>query len=250
MIDLIPAIDIRNGSCVRLVQGDLDHNITVYSKDPVAMAARWYELGAKRLHLVDLDGARSGRSVNQEVITEILSLYGQKMAVDLGGGLRKLETIERYLKAGLRYAVIGTAAVTQPGFLQECCSLFPGAVIVSLDARDGKIATDGWEKSSAIDVIDIAGQLAAHRPAYFLYTDISRDGMLCGVNIEATSRLARATPVPVIASGGVKGLQDVAAVMEHEKDGVSGVILGKALYEGALDFSDAVALVAGSQGAS
>ena len=250
MIDLIPAIDIRNGSCVRLVQGDLDHNITVYSKDPVAMADRWHKLGAKRLHLVDLDGARSGRSVNQDVITEILGQYGAKMAIDLGGGLRKLETIERYLSAGLRYVVIGTAAVRQPEFLQECCRQFPGAVIVSLDARDGMVATDGWEKSSEIDVIDIAGRLAQHHPAYFLYTDIARDGMLCGVNIDATARLARATPVPVIASGGVKGIQDVKAVMEHEKDGVSGVILGKALYEGALDFSDAVALVAGSQSRS
>lgn len=246
MLDLIPAIDIKGGACVRLKQGNLDRDITVYSKDPVEMALRWAEKGAKRLHLVDLDGARSGRSINRDVIRAILCECGGRLEVDLGGGLRDLSTIGAYLEAGLRYAMIGTAAVKQPGFLKEACKAFPDSVIVSLDARDGKIATDGWEKSSAIEVIDIAKEFAALGPSYFLYTDIARDGMLCGVNVEATRRLARATPVPVIASGGVKDIEDVRALMAAEKDGVSGMVLGKALYEGTLVFEEAAALVAGT----
>lgn len=245
MLDLIPAIDIKDGACVRLKQGNLDRDITVYSKDPVEMAHHWAELGARRLHLVDLDGARSGRSINSDVIRNILKSYSGLMEIDLGGGLRDLDTIESYLDDGLSYAIIGTAAIKQPGFLANACGAFPGAVIVSLDARDGKVATDGWEKDSRIDVIDIAKKFAELDPAYFLYTDIARDGMLCGVNVEATRRLALATPVPVIASGGVKNIDDVVAVMNAEADGVSGMILGKALYEGTLDFREAVAYVTG-----
>ncbi len=240
MLDLIPAIDIRNGSCVRLRQGDLDNNITVYSDNPIEMAERWAELGAKRLHLVDLDGARHGRSVNFDVISGILKEFGDAMEVDLGGGLRTLETIESYMEAGLSYAVIGTAAVKQPGFLAEACSAFPGGIIVSLDARDGKIATDGWERSSKIDVIDIAKKFAQHAPAAFLYTDIARDGMLCGVNVEATKRLAEATEIPVIASGGAKNMDDIRTLESVSSSGISGVILGKALYEGTLDFTEAL----------
>lgn len=209
------------------------------------MAHHWAELGARRLHLVDLDGARSGRSINSDVIRNILKSYSGLMEIDLGGGLRDLDTIESYLDDGLSYAIIGTAAIKQPGFLANACGAFPGAVIVSLDARDGKVATDGWEKDSRIDVIDIAKKFAELDPAYFLYTDIARDGMLCGVNVEATRRLALATPVPVIASGGVKNIDDVVAVMNAEADGVSGMILGKALYEGTLDFREAVAYVTG-----
>lgn len=249
MLDLIPAIDIKGGACVRLKQGNLDHDITVYSKDPVEMAQRWCELGARRLHLVDLDGARHGHSINRSVISEILQACSSRMEIDLGGGLRDLDTIDGYISKGLRYAVIGTAAIKQPGFLQNACSVFADSVIVSLDARDGKVATDGWEKSSRIDVIDIAKKFADFAPSYFLYTDISRDGMLCGVNVEATRRLACATPVPVIASGGVKDIGDVRAVMKAEPDGVAGMILGKALYEGTLDFREALDCVAGGAGA-
>ena len=184
MLDLIPAIDIKDGACVRLVQGDLDKNITVYSKDPRDMARHWAELGARRLHVVDLDGARCGRSVNHGVISDIIRDFSGVMEIDLGGGLRDLDTIESYMDAGLAYAVIGTAAIKQPGFLANACDAFPGAIIVSLDARNGKIATDGWEKTSRIDVLDIAKKFAAHDPAAFLYTDISRDGMLCGVNVD------------------------------------------------------------------
>ncbi|MCI5850117.1 MAG: 1-(5-phosphoribosyl)-5-[(5-phosphoribosylamino)methylideneamino]imidazole-4-carboxamide isomerase [Sutterellaceae bacterium] len=245
MLDLIPAIDIKDGACVRLVQGDLNKNITVYSRDPLEMARRWADLGASRLHLVDLDGAKHGRSVNHDVITGIVKEFSGVMEIDLGGGLRDLDTIESYMEEGLSFAVIGTAAVKQPGFLANACGAFPGSIIVSLDARDGKIATDGWEKTSRIDVIEIAEKFAQLDPAAFLYTDISRDGMLCGVNVEATRRLARATPVPVIASGGVKDMGDIDALVAAEEDGICGVILGKALYEGTLDFSEALDRVSG-----
>ncbi|MCI6531294.1 MAG: 1-(5-phosphoribosyl)-5-[(5-phosphoribosylamino)methylideneamino]imidazole-4-carboxamide isomerase [Mesosutterella sp.] len=245
VLDLIPAIDIKDGACVRLKQGNLDKDITVYSQNPVEMAYRWAEMGAKRLHLVDLDGARSGRSANRDVINEILRSYGGLMEIDLGGGLRDLDTIEDYLDEGLRYAVIGTAAIKQPGFLANACSAFQDAIIVSLDARDGRVATDGWKKTSRVDVLEIARKFADLGPAFFLYTDISRDGMLCGVNVEATRRLAAATSVPVIASGGVRDIGDVVSLMEAEADGVSGVILGKALYEGTLDFREALNYVTG-----
>jgi phosphoribosylformimino-5-aminoimidazole carboxamide ribotide isomerase len=240
---LIPAIDIKDGHCVRLRQGDMS-DVTTFSEDPVAMARRWAGLGATRLHLVDLNGARSGKPVNEAVIKRILREVGPSVEVQLGGGLRDLDTIERFIDSGIARVVIGTAAVKNPGFLQDACSAFGGQVIVALDARDGKVATDGWSKLTGHDVVDLASKFEDYGVDGILYTDIGRDGMLTGVNIEATVALARAVRVPVFASGGVAGLSDIDRLCAVEADGIVGVILGRALYEGTLDFSAALARAA------
>jgi phosphoribosylformimino-5-aminoimidazole carboxamide ribotide isomerase len=239
---LIPAIDLKDGHCVRLRQGDLG-TATVFSDDPVAMARRWVELGARRLHIVDLNGARSGRPVNEPVIRRIVEAVGEQVPVQLGGGLRDLDLIERYIDDGVRYVVIGTAAVKNPGFLQDACSAFGGHVIVALDAKGGKVATDGWSKLTGHDVIDLACKFEDYGVDAILYTDIGRDGMLTGVNIEATVELARAVKIPVLASGGVRDLADIDRLCAIEDEGVEGVILGRSLYEGTLDFAAAQARV-------
>ena len=182
---LIPAIDIKNGRCVRLRQGDLENNITVYSDDPVAVARQWADLGAERLHIVDLDGAATGRPVNAALIRDMVNAVSGEMEVELGGGLRSLEQVERYIDAGVSYAVIGTAALKRPGFLHEACSNFGGQIIVALDARDGLVATDGWQNTTAIKAVDIARKFESYGVEAFLYTDIARDGMLTGCNVEA-----------------------------------------------------------------
>lgn len=244
---LIPAIDIKNGRCVRLRQGDLENNITVYSDDPVAVARQWADLGAERLHIVDLDGAATGRPVNAALIRDMVNEVSGEMEVELGGGLRSLEQVERYIDAGVSYAVIGTAALKRPGFLHEACSNFGGQIIVALDARDGLVATDGWQNTTAIKAVDIARKFESYGVEAFLYTDIARDGMLTGCNVEATAELARAVSVPVIASGGVRDIEDIRRILAVEKDGVCGAILGRSLYEGTLRFEDALALVEAEQ---
>ncbi len=207
-MQIIPAIDIKDGHCVRLKQGDMQ-SVTVFSEDPAAMAQHWLELGAQRLHLVDLNGAVAGKPVNELAIREIVSVIGEEIPVQLGGGIRDMDTIERYLDDGISYVVIGTAAVKNPGLLHEACSAFPGHILVGLDARDGKVATDGWSKMTGHDVVDLARKFEEYGVEGIIYTDIGRDGMLSGVNIEATVKLAREVKVPVIASGGLSSIADI-----------------------------------------
>jgi phosphoribosylformimino-5-aminoimidazole carboxamide ribotide isomerase len=237
---LIPAIDLKDGRCVRLRQGDMS-DVTVFSEDPVAMARHWVAQGARRLHLVDLNGARSGRPVNEAVIKRILAAVGDDIPVQLGGGIRDLDIIERYIDDGIGFVVIGTAAVKSPGFLQDACSAFGGHVIVALDAREGKVATDGWSKLTGHDVIDLAKKFEDYGVEAILYTDIGRDGMMTGVNLEATVELARAVKIPVIASGGVSSIADIENLCAVESEGIEAAILGRSLYEGTIDFKVAQA---------
>jgi phosphoribosylformimino-5-aminoimidazole carboxamide ribotide isomerase len=237
---LIPAIDLKDGRCVRLRQGDLQ-DATVFSEDPGAMASHWVDQGARRLHLVDLNGAVAGRPKNEGAIREIIAAVGDRIPIQLGGGVRDLDTIERYLDDGLEWIIIGTAAVKNPGFLHDACGAFPGQIIVGLDERDGKVATDGWSKLTGHDVIDLARKYEDIGVEAIIYTDIGRDGMMQGVNVEATVRLAQSVRIPVIASGGVTNLADVEALCAVESEGVSGAILGRALYEGALSLAEAQA---------
>jgi phosphoribosylformimino-5-aminoimidazole carboxamide ribotide isomerase len=236
---LIPAIDIKDGRCVRLRQGDMQ-TATVFSEDPVAMAHHWVELGARRLHVVDLNGARSGRPVNEPVIRRLVDEVGAEVPVQLGGGLRDLDTIERYIDGGVGFVVIGTAAVKNPGFLHDACSAFGGHVIVALDARDGKVATDGWSKLTGHDVVDLAVKFEDYGVEAILYTDIGRDGMLSGVNLDATVALARAVKIPVIASGGVATMEDIERLCSVQFEGIEAAVLGRSLYEGTLDFRAAL----------
>lgn len=235
---LIPAIDLKDGQCVRLKQGDMDQ-ATIFSEDPAAMARKWVDLGARRLHLVDLNGAFAGKPKNLEAIEAILDEVGDEIPVQLGGGIRSLETIEKYLDAGLSYVIIGTAAVKDPGFLQYACSAFAGSIIVGLDAKDGKVATDGWSKLTGHEVIDLARKFEDYGVESIVYTDIGRDGMLQGINIEATVKLAQAVGIPVIASGGLSNIDDIEKLCEVEELGVEGVICGRAIYSGDLDFASA-----------
>jgi phosphoribosylformimino-5-aminoimidazole carboxamide ribotide isomerase len=236
---LIPAIDIKDGRCVRLRQGDMN-SATVFSEDPVAMARHWVDLGARRLHVVDLNGARSGRPVNEPVIRRIVGEVGVEVPVQLGGGLRDLDTIERYIDGGVGFVVIGTAAVKNPGFLHDACSAFGGHVIVALDARNGKVATDGWSKLTGHDVVDLAVKFEDYGVEAILYTDIGRDGMLTGVNLDATVALARAVKIPVIASGGVATMEDIERLCSVQSEGIEAAVLGRSLYEGTLDFRAAL----------
>ncbi len=236
---LIPAIDMKDGRGVRLKQGNMEDE-TVFSEDPGEVARHWVEMGAERIHLVDLNGAVSGKPQNTAAIKAILEAVGAEVPVQLGGGIRSLETIERYLDDGIAYVIIGTAAVKSPGFLHDACNAFPGQVIVGLDARDGKVATDGWSKLTKHDVADLARKFEGYGVEGIIYTDIGRDGMLTGVNIEATVKLAQAVNVPVYASGGVTGLEDIDKLLAVEHEGIDGVILGRSLYEGTLDFAAAL----------
>ncbi len=237
---LIPAIDLKDGRCVRLRQGDLDE-VTVFSEEPATMASHWLDLGARRLHLVDLNGAVAGKPKNDAPIKAILEAVGDEIPVQIGGGIRDLDTIESYLDAGISYVIIGTAAVKNPGFLQDACGAFPGKIIVGLDARDGKIATDGWSKLTRHDVLDLAKKFEDYGCESIIYTDISRDGMLSGVNVDATVKLAQHVRIPVFASGGIAGMQDIEALCAVEDEGVEGAILGRSIYEGTLDFQAAQA---------
>ena len=240
---LIPAIDLKDGKCVRLRQGRMDDD-TVFSEDPVAMAERWAEAGARRLHLVDLDGAVSGKPVNAEVIHRIAEACPD-LPIQVGGGIRDDDTIQSYLDAGVSYAIIGTSAVNQPHFVADVCLQFPGHIIVGLDVRDGKVAIDGWSKLSHHDVIDLAQHFERDGVEAIIYTDISRDGMMQGVNVEATVKLARAIAIPVIASGGVSSMKDIEALLAVTHEGIVGAVIGRALYEGSLDFAECQKLVDG-----
>ncbi len=235
---LIPAIDLKEGHCVRLKQGDMDQS-TTFAEDPAAMARTWLDRGARRLHLVDLDGAFAGHPKNEVAIRKILRQVGSEVDVQLGGGIRDLDTIERYLDAGLRYVIIGTAAVKNPGFLQDACTAFGGHIIVGLDAREGKVATDGWSKLTRHDVLDLGKKFEDYGVESIIYTDIGRDGMLSGINIEATVKLAQALSIPVIASGGLTNMQDIEALCAVADQGIEGVICGRAIYSGDLDFAAA-----------
>ena len=237
---LIPAIDLKDGHCVRLKQGDMDQ-ATTFSEDPAAMARKWLNAGARRLHLVDLNGAFAGKPVNETAIKAILAEVGEEIPVQLGGGIRDLDTIERYVDEGVRYVIIGTAAVKNPGFLKDACSAFGGHIIVGLDARDGKVATDGWSKLTGHEVSDLGKKFEDYGVESIIYTDIGRDGMLSGINIEATVRLAQALNIPVIASGGLSGMADIDRLCAVESDGIEGVICGCAIYSGDLDFTAAQA---------
>jgi len=238
---IIPAIDLKDGHCVRLKQG-LMEDATVFSEDPGAMATNWLERGARRLHLVDLNGAFAGKPINEGAIKAIVDAVGGEIPIQLGGGIRDLETIERYLDDGISYVIIGTAAVKNPGFLHEACDAFPGHIIVGLDAKDGKVAVDGWSKLTGHDVLDLARKFEGYGVEAVVYTDIGRDGMLTGVNIEATVALAQGLKIPVIASGGITNLEDVHRLCAVEHEGIMGAITGRAIYEGTLDFAAAQAL--------
>jgi len=233
---LIPAIDLKDGQCVRLKQGDMA-NSTTFGDDPAAMARRWVDAGARRLHLVDLNGAFAGKPVNEVAIKAILAEVGDEIPVQLGGGIRDLDTIERYLDDGLSFIIVGTAAVKSPGFLKDACSAFGGHIIVGLDAKDGKVATDGWSKLTGHEVIDLAKKFEDYGVEGVIYTDIGRDGMLTGINIEATVKLAQALSIPVFASGGLSNIADIEKLCAVEGEGIEGVICGRAIYTGALDFA-------------
>lgn len=235
---IIPAIDLKDGQCVRLKQG-LMEDATVFSDSPATMARHWVTQGARRLHLVDLNGAFAGKPKNELAIKAILREVGDDIPVQLGGGIRDLDTIERCLDDGLTYVIIGTAAVKNPGFLHDACTAFPGHIIVGLDAKDGKVATDGWSKLTGHDVVDLGKKFEDYGVESIIYTDIGRDGMLSGINIEATVRLAQALTIPVIASGGLSNLDDIRQLLAVESEGVIGTIAGRAIYDGSLDFKAA-----------
>ena len=240
---LIPAIDLKDGKCVRLRQGRMDDE-TVFSDDPVAMAGRWRDAGARRLHIVDLNGAFAGEPVNAEVIHNIADAYPD-LPIQIGGGIRTEETIQAYLTAGVRYVIIGTKAVKAPHFISDVCVEFPGHVIVGLDARDGKVAIEGWSKLSHHNVIELAQEFEHDGVEAIVYTDIGRDGMMSGVNVDATVELARAINIPVIASGGITSIDDIRALKAVEEEGITGAITGRAIYEGTLDFAEGQKLADG-----
>jgi len=238
---VIPAIDLKDGRCVRLKQGDMK-TATVFSEDPVAMAKHWAAQGARRLHVVDLNGAIAGRPKNDKVIREMIAAVGDKMPIQLGGGIRDLDAIEAYIDAGVTYVIIGTAAVKNPGFLSDACYAFPGHVIAGLDAKDGKVAVEGWSKMTGHDVVDLAKKFEEYGVEAIIYTDIGRDGMMTGINIEATLKLAQALKTPVIASGGLNSLKDIETICAKlVPEGIIGAIAGRALYEGKIDLKAAQA---------
>ncbi|QQS53327.1 MAG: 1-(5-phosphoribosyl)-5-[(5-phosphoribosylamino)methylideneamino]imidazole-4-carboxamide isomerase [Candidatus Competibacteraceae bacterium] len=234
---LIPAIDLKDGKCVRLRQGRMEDS-TVFSDDPVAMAERWVRAGARRLHIVDLNGAFAGQPVNAQVIHRIAQTFPD-LPIQVGGGIRDEQAIDAYLDAGVQFVIIGTKAVQEPHFINNLCLEYPGHIIVGLDAKDGRVAVNGWSKLSKHNVIDLARIFERYGVEAIVYTDISRDGMMQGVNVEATVRLAQAIGIPVIASGGVSTLDDVRALCAVKQEGIMGAIIGRALYEGDIDLAAA-----------
>ncbi|WP_163831013.1 1-(5-phosphoribosyl)-5-[(5-phosphoribosylamino)methylideneamino]imidazole-4-carboxamide isomerase [Spartinivicinus ruber] len=234
---IIPAIDLKDGACVRLRQGDMA-DATIFSEDPVAMASHWVAQGGRRLHLVDLNGAFEGKPVNGEIVNQIAKAH-PNLPIQIGGGIRNLVTIEHYLNAGVTYVIIGTQAVKQPQFVKEACKAFPGHIIVGLDAKDGKVATDGWAQVSDIEITELASQFEGDGVSAIVYTDIARDGMMQGVNVASTQALAKAIDIPVIASGGITNMDDIKALQTVAKDGIEGAITGRAIYEGGLNLAEA-----------
>ena len=234
---IIPAIDLKDGKCVRLRQGRMDDS-TVFSDHPVDMAKRWVDAGCRRLHLVDLNGAFAGEPVNGEIVREIAKAYPD-LPIQIGGGIRSAETIEAYLKAGVSYVIIGTKAVKEPEFVTEMCKAFPGHIIVGLDAQDGRVAIDGWAEVTDVLAVDLAQQFRNDGVSSIVYTDISRDGMMQGVNVEATVDLAVKAGIPVIASGGVTNIEDIRKLAAVSGQGILGAITGRAIYEGTLDVAEA-----------
>ena len=238
---LIPAIDLKDGKCVRLRQGRMEDE-TVFADDPLDMAQRWVDAGARRLHLVDLNGAFAGQPVNTQVVRRIADAFPD-VPIQLGGGIRDEDTVQLYLDAGVQYVIIGTKAVSAPHFINDLCLEFPGHIIVGLDAKDGKVAIDGWSKLSNHDVIDMAQHFERDGVEAIVYTDISRDGMMQGVNVEATVKMASEISTPVIASGGISTLDDIKALHAVTEEGITGAIIGRALYEGSIDLAEAQKLV-------
>ena len=234
---VIPAIDLKDGHCVRLLQGDMNKS-TIFSDDPVSVARRWKDSGCKRLHLVDLNGAFAGEPVNGDIIEQIAEEMAD-VPIQVGGGIRTLETIERYCDAGASNIIIGTKAISDIGFVIEACRSFPGKISVGLDARDGRLATEGWSKVSGLMAIEYVEKLVDLGVFEIIYTDISRDGMLGGVNVEATLSMARATNIPIVASGGIRDLEDIKRLLEVSSEGIVGAITGRAIYEDTLDFKQA-----------
>ena len=238
---LIPAIDLKNGQCVRLRQGRMD-DVTVFSNDPAEVAQRWVDEGASRIHVVDLDGALKGSPVNLKVIERIAKVCG-KVPVQAGGGVRDEDTVQAYLNAGVSYIIIGTKAVNAPHFLRDLCLEYPRHIIVGIDAKDGRVAVDGWSKLSAHGVVEMAKQCEHDGVEAIVYTDIGRDGMMNGFNVEATRNLARSVKTDIIASGGVSTIEDLHLLKSIEEDGVIGAVIGRALYEGGLQFKDCLKAV-------
>ena len=234
---LIPAIDIKDGKCVRLRQGRMDDE-TIYADNPLDMAKRWVEAGARRLHLVDLDGALVGEPVNAKIVHDIAEAFPD-VPIQIGGGIRDEDTIQTYLNAGVSYVIIGTKAVTAPHFVSDVCLEFPGHIIVGLDAKDGKVATDGWSKLSRHDALDMAKHFEDDGVVSIIFTDIGRDGMMNSVNTEATVELCKHITIPVIASGGITNLDDIRSLLAVAEEGIEGAIIGRAIYEGTLDFAEA-----------
>jgi phosphoribosylformimino-5-aminoimidazole carboxamide ribotide isomerase len=234
---VIPAIDLKDGKCVRLRQGRMEDE-TVFGDDPVEVAQRWVDAGARRLHMVDLNGAFAGKPVNASVIKAVAEAFPD-LPIQVGGGIRDEDTVAAYLEAGVRYAIIGTKAVSTPHFINDLCLEFPGHILVGLDAREGRIAIDGWSKLSHHSAIDMARRFEQDGVEAIVFTDIGRDGMMTGVNVDSTVRLAQSITIPVIASGGITNMDDIRALCAVSDEGIMGAITGRALYEGALDLAAA-----------
>ena len=234
---IIPAIDLKDGQCVRLRQGVME-DTTVFSDDPLEIATKWVGEGARRLHLVDLNGAFEGKPVNAECVNEITKTF-PNLPIQIGGGIRDIKIANTYIEAGISYLIIGTMAVTHPEFISELCREFPGRIIVGLDANNGLVATDGWAKQTDINVVELSKKYEQDGVSSIVYTDIARDGMMQGVNVKATADLAKETTIPIIASGGITNLDDIAALLKNAHHGIIGAITGRAIYEGMLDFNDA-----------
>lgn len=234
---LLPAIDLKDGQCVRLRQGRME-DTTIFSDSPVDTATRWVDAGAKRLHLVDLNGAFDGVPVNNDAVEAIAKKF-PNLPIQIGGGIRDAKTVQAYLDAGVTYCIIGTKAVEDPDFVKDLCKQFPGHIIVGIDAKNGMVATDGWAEVSTVSAIDLAKKFEEAGVVAIVYTDISRDGMMKGVNIEATVALAESIDIPVIASGGVTNMDDIVNLCKVERSGITGTILGRSLYEGAIDLAEA-----------
>ena len=239
---VIPAIDLKGGRCVRLKQGRMSDE-TVFSDVPEEMAVKWFEKGAERLHIVDLDGAVQGRPVNRDVIKRIVDSI--PIPVELGGGIRDMATLEAYFDLGLHYLILGTVACKDPEFAKSACSVFPGKIILGIDARDDRVAVEGWTEEVDLTPVNMARQFEEAGVSAIIYTDIQRDGMRTGPNVEATRALAKAVKIPVIASGGISGVSDVENIMPLSEDGVIGMITGRALYDGSLDLSEAISVCKG-----